>query len=236
MKAVGDLVEFGESRRHAEGDAAAAGDGVDFVHRGLQQLFEGEEVLGGASLGDLVHLCLCAVDDLGDVLTVGSGVTELHDAGTGLHEPPENGLLRHDLGVVPGVGGGGRRLSQRDQVRRAADALELSAAIQLGRDGHRVGRLTAAVEVENGVVDVLVCRPVEVARTEHLEHVGDGILAQQHAAQHGLFGGHVLWRLSPEVFARTFAGGGAGVVGLSSIVHNCHANRPSSPHSPSTAG
>ena len=132
VEAVGDLVEFGEAGGHTEGDAAAAGDGVDLVHRGLQQLLEGDEVLGGAALGDLVDLGLRAVDHLGDVLAVGAGVAVLDDAGAGVDEAAQDRLLRDDLGVEAGVGGGGDGLGERDQVGRPTDPAEFASAVQLG--------------------------------------------------------------------------------------------------------
>src|SRR5699024_5518038 len=60
--------------------------------------------------------------------------------------------------------------------------------------GHRIGRLAAAVQVQDGVVDRLVRRPVEVVPAEHLDHIGDGVLGHQHAADDALLGGHVLRR------------------------------------------
>ena len=48
MQTVGHLVEFGEPRRHAARDPALGGDGVDLVHRRLQQLFQRHEVFGRA--------------------------------------------------------------------------------------------------------------------------------------------------------------------------------------------
>src|SRR5690606_24585209 len=95
----------------------------------------------------------------------------------------------------------GDGLGQGDQVGGAADALELAAAFQAGSDGDRVGGLAAAVEVEDGVVDGLVRGAVEVAGAQHLDHVGDGVLAEQHAAEHGLFCGQVVGRLTAEVLA-----------------------------------
>ncbi len=85
------------------------------------------------------------------------------------------------------------------QIRGAADPAQQAAAVQLGGDRHRIGRLAATVQIKDGVVDVLVRRPVEVAGAQTLEHVGDGVLAQQHAAQDGLFGRGVLGRLTTEV-------------------------------------
>ena len=69
---------------------------------------------------------------------------------------------------------------------------------------------------------------VEVAGTEPLEHIGDGVLAQQHAAEHRLFCGLVLRRLATEVL-----GGRWNVVETrtASVVHDSHAS-----HLPSVIG
>ena len=58
------------------------------------------------------------------------------------------------------------------------------------------GRFTPAVEVEDRVEDDLVRRPVEVVAVQHLDDVGDRVLAQQHAAEHRLFRRDVLRRLT----------------------------------------
>ena len=79
--------------------------------------------------------------------------------------------------------------------------------VQLGRHGDRVGGLAARVQVEDRVVDALVCGTVEVAGTQDLQHVGDRVLAQQHSAQYRLLGGHVLRGLAAEVLARRGRGG-----------------------------
>ena len=85
------------------------------------------------------------------------------------------------------------------QIRCAPDAAEHTPPVQLGGHRHRVRRLAATVEIQDRVVDVLVVGAVEVSGPEPLEHVGDGILAQQHPAEHGLLGRFVLRRLATEV-------------------------------------
>jgi hypothetical protein len=149
----------------------------------------------------IVDLGLGAVDHLVDVAALpgGRAVAELDDPGAGLDQPAQGGPLGDDLRVEPGVGGGRHRRDQRVQVGRAADAHELPGAGQLGRNRDRVGRLAAPVEVEDRVVDDLVGRPVEVAGPQHLDHVGDRVLGQQHAAEHRLLGLHVLRWLPVEV-------------------------------------
>src|SRR5690606_17344592 len=44
------------------------------------------------------------------------------------------------------------------------------------------------------VVDRLVSRPVKVNTRKRLDDVGDGVLGEQHAAQHALLGGEILRR------------------------------------------
>ena len=178
MQPVGHLVEFGESRWHTAGDPALGRDGVDLVHRRLQQFLQRHEVLGGLALGDVVDLGLCAVDDLVDVGALGPGVAVLHHPRAGLHQPPQQGLLGDDARVVAGVRRGRHRRDQGVQIRRPADAAQQPTAVQFRGHCDGVGGFTAAVKVEDRVVDVLVGRAVEVAGPQPLEDVGDRILAQ----------------------------------------------------------
>ena len=106
------------------------------------------------------------------------------------------------LRVVAGVGRGRHRRDQGVQIGRPADPAQQPAAVQLGGHRHRVGRLAPPVEIQDGVVDVLVRRAVEVAGPQPLQHVGDRVLAQQHAAQHRLLGREILRRLTAVVLAR----------------------------------
>ena len=59
-------------------------------------------------------------------------------------------------------------------------------------------------------------RAVEVAGPQLFQHVGDGVLAQQHPAQHRLLGGQILRRLTAEVLA------GRVHAGVAEIVNDCH--------------
>ena len=218
MQTVGHLVEFHEPCRHTTRDTAVRCDRVDLVHRRLQQVFERYEVLRRAPLGDVVDLGLRAVHNVGHVGAVRAGVPVLHDPRSGLHKPSQQGLLRDDARVEPGVGGGRHRRDQRVQIRRSTDTPQQAAAIQFGGHRHRIGRFPAAVQVQDRVVDVLVRGPVEVARAQPLQHVGDGVLAQQHAAENRLFGGGVLRRLAAEVL-----GGWRDVhARMAKVIHNSH--------------
>ena len=61
---------------------------------------------------------------------------------------------------------------------------QLAATFQLCGDGDGVGRLTAPVQIEHAVEQGLVSGPVEVSGPQYLNHVGDGVLGQQHPAEH----------------------------------------------------
>ena len=201
MQSVGHLVEFGEAGGHAARDAAVGGDRVDLVHRRLQQVLERNEVLRRAALRDVVDFRLRTVDDLGHIGTLGAGIAVLHDPRSGLHKPAQQRLLGHDARVVARVRGGRHRGDQGVQIRCSTDPAQQPAAVQLGRHRHRVGGLPAPVQVQDRVVDVLVCRAIEVAGPQPFEDIGDGVLAQQHPAQHRLLGGHILRWLTAEFLA-----------------------------------
>ena len=190
VQPVGQLVEVGEPGGHPDHLAAAGADRLDLVERALHDRRQRQVVLGGTPVGDVVDLDLGGVDDVVGVAV--TGVAELDDLGAGLDQPPQDRRLAHDPRVVARVRRGGHRLQQRVDVRRAADPAQLATLLQLGRDRHRIGRLATAVEVEHGLVDQLVRRPVEVVPADDLDDVGDGVLGQQHAAQDGLLGREVL--------------------------------------------
>ncbi len=143
MQAVGDAVEVLEAGRHADHLAVARPDRLDLVERALHDRREREVVLARAALGDVVDLGLGPVDRVVDVAV--RGVPELGDAGAGLDETPQDGLLAHDVRVVAGVRRGRDRRDERVEVRSAADPGDLATAGQLGRNRDRIGRLAAAV-------------------------------------------------------------------------------------------
>ncbi len=175
-----------------------------------------------AALGHVVDLGLRAVDDLGDVGALRAGVAVLHDARARLHKTAQQRLLRDDARVVPRVGCGRHRRDQRVQIRRSTDPAQQPAAIQLCRDRHRVGRLTAAVQIQDGVIDVLVRGPVEVARAQPLQHIGDRVLAQEHAAEDRLLGGGVLRGLAAEILT----GRRSVHAGMAKVIHDSHGTTP----------
>ena len=107
------------------------------------------------------------------------------------------------------------------QIRRSTHPAQQTATIQLGGHRHRIGRLTSAVQIQDRVVDILMRGPVEVAGTQLLQHVGDGILAQEHAAEDGHLGRVVLRWLTTVVLT-----GCRGIhTRMAKIIHDSHGAR-----------
>ena len=199
VQAVGEDVEVGEAGRDAGEDSAVAADGLDLVQGAGHDLGQRVVVLAGPALGDGVHLGLGPVHELVGVRV--ARVAELHDPGARLDQAAQDRALLDDAGVVAGVGRGRHRGDERVQVRGAADPGDLAAPGELVGDGDGVGRLAPAVQVEDGLVDELVRRPVVVGGPDHLDHVRDGILGQQHPAEDALFRRDVVRRSPLEVVA-----------------------------------
>ena len=199
VQAVGERVQVGEPGGHAGDAAAVRADRLDLLERARHDLRQRVIVLGEPPVGDGEHLGLRPVHELVGLAV--AGVAELHDPGAGLHQPPQDRALPHDPRVVAGVGRGRHGRDQRVQVRRAADAAELTAPAQLVGDRDRVCWLAARIQVEDRLVHELVRGPVVVDGPDDLDHVRDRVLGQQHPAKHALFGGDVVRRHALEFFA-----------------------------------
>ena len=88
------------------------------------------------------------------------------------------------------------------EIQRSAHAAQQSAAVEFGGDGDRVGWFPARVQIQHGVIDVLVRRTVKVTGPQLLQHVGDGVFTEHHPAEYGLFGGEILRGLATEILGR----------------------------------
>ena len=211
VEAVGQVVEVGEARRHAVEAGLAVADRLDLVEDAAHDVAQRRVVDGRATVGDLVDLGLRVVDDVVDLAL--AGVAEGGDAGAGLDQAAQDRLVAHDLGVVAGVGRDRDVGRQGVEVGGATDAHQLAALLQLGGHRDRVGRLAAAVEVDDRVVDDLVGRAVVVDALDHVDDVGDRVLRQQHRAEHALLRRVVLRRRPVTRGARR----AAGLVGRRSV-------------------
>jgi hypothetical protein len=121
-----------------------------------------------------VHLGLGAVDDVIDVAL--GGVRHLPDPYRGVNETAQDRLLVDDFCVVARVGRDWNARQQRVQVRRTAESQQLAAFSELVSDRNGVGGFASPVEVDDGVVDLLMRGTVEVCTAEHLDDVGDRVL------------------------------------------------------------
>lgn len=114
------------------------------------------------------------------------------------------------------------------QIRGSTDAPQHSAAVQLRGHGDGIGGLPTPVQVQDRVVDDLVSGLVEVTRPQLLEHVGDGVLAQQHPAEHRLLGSGILRGLATEILVRRGILLPRGTSGPPQVIYDSHA----APHPP----
>ena len=192
VQTVGERIQIGETGRHADHLTAAIGDRLDLGECAIHQVTQRQVILCTASLGDLVHLGLRTVDHIVD-LTL-AGVPHLHDARSRLDQAAQDRPLAHDARVVLRVRRGRHHRHQGVQIRRAPDAGQLTDLGQLMGDRDRIGRLAFAVQVEDRAVDGGVGRTVEVGLADHLDDIGDRILAQHHRPEHRLLRGDVLRR------------------------------------------
>ena len=220
MQAVGQRVQIREPCRHSDHFAVTVGDRLDLGERLTHDLVEWQVVLAGAPLGNFVHLGLGTIDGVVDI--TGTRVAHRHDPCSGFHEAPENRLLTNDAPVVVGVGRRGNQGDEGVQVTGAADPRDFTTLGEFGRDRDRIRGFAAAIQLQDGGVDRLVRRSVEVRVTNKFNNVGYRVFAQQHRPEDRLFGGRVIgW--GPVRLPRLLIGEGE--------LRNAHLCTPSSaPH------
>ena len=221
VEPAGELVELDEAGRHpGQRPVVAVLGGLDLQVGLAQQLGDGDVVLLlPLVMSHRVDLGLGQRDELGDVAGIG-GVPQLGDAGAGLDQAAHERLVLDDAGVVAGVGGGGDGGHEGGQVGGATNALELAALGELVGDDERVGGFGAVVDLDDRVKDRLVGRAVELRATQDVDDVGDGLLAQEHAAERGHLGLKVLGRETVEGGA---VGADASAVGAARAGLSAHA-------------
>ena len=180
------VVEVDEARRHAGDVRTAFLQRLDVLELLVQQVADVREVVAEPLLGDGEDELLDLVDDVVGVV----GRLERHRRRLlrRLDEPAEQRRLLDDARVVGRVARRGDRADEVEDVRLAADLLDLARPAQLLGHGDRVDRLAASEQGHDGLEDPAVGRLVEVVRTDLLEDVRDRRLGQQHRAEDGLLG------------------------------------------------
>ena len=78
------------------------------------------------------------------------------------------------------------------QVTGAADPRDFTTLGEFGSDRDRIRGFPAAIQLQDGGVDRLVRRSVEVRVTNKFDDVGDRVFAEQHRPEDRLFGGRVI--------------------------------------------
>ncbi len=208
LQAQRRLVDVAESGHHAFGDLAVL---LPF------DLVEGVGDDGADRRVILTHLAGRHLVDLGlgevhDVfgLRAFRGVAELRDFGARGDDVAQDGALVHDVGVEGRVRRGRHGGDEAVQVVGAAHLFQIAVFEQLVGDEHGVDRLGRREQVDDRLVHGLVARLVEVGDVEHLRHLADGVLAHQHAAEHGHFRGVVVRRHAVEQRVADDAAGRSG--------------------------
>ena len=78
------------------------------------------------------------------------------------------------------------------EVDGPTDTLEVAAAAEFGGDGDGVGGFPATVEADDRLEDGFVSGLIEIAATQHLDHIGDGVFAHHHGPEDALLSLRVL--------------------------------------------
>ena len=182
LQALGHVVDIAETRRHA-GFQVAVLQLVELFERIVHHRADGLVVLLDASGTHLVDLGLREVHHVFG-LRAFRRVAELRDLGAGRDHVAQYRPLMHDLGIVRGVCGGRHERDERVQIVGAAHLVEVSVLHQLVGDDHHIDVLRVREQVDDRLVYRLVLRLVEVGDVDHLADLADGVLAQQHAAEH----------------------------------------------------
>ena len=119
---------------------------------------------------------------------IGLGVALPLDGLRGGDEPPEGGLLLHDLNVCAGVGGGGHEAHGLQEIDSAAHAVQRAAAGELVAHGHEIDRVPGDVQGAHGLKNLPVLGRVEIRGHKSFKGEGGRAGILKHRAQHRSFG------------------------------------------------
>ena len=169
---------------------------LDALDRADDDLFDLREPGPDPPLGNAVDGVLRFVEELLDVAGIAAH-RAAHDVARHVDEPAQDSLLLDDACVEHDVRRGRRALDQFGDRRRAADCVEVSAALQALRHRDDVGRLAPLVEFDERPPDATVRLPVEVLLGQDVAGALEGLVVEQDPAEHGLLGLDAL-RRDPE--------------------------------------
>ena len=208
LQALRHVVDVAEARGHTAFHIALL-EIVQHLQRVLDGIAERRVILPHTAHAHLVDLGLGQVHH---VLGLGAlrRIPELGDLGAGGNHVAQDRALVHDLGVERGVRGGRHRGHQTVQVVGATDLLQVAGFEQLVGHQHHIHRLRAGEQRDDGLIDGLMLRLIEIGDVDHLRDLADGVLAHQHAAQHGHLGVIIVRGHTVEDHVTRRRTGGAG--------------------------
>ena len=151
MQTVGEFVEVLETGWHTNAFTTTITDRFDFGERITHEVRQLLVILGSALVGDVIHLCLCAIDDVVDIAL--ALIAHLHDARTGFNEPAEDCAFVHDLRVVTRVCCRWHTLHKCVEIRRTTNACGFTFALEFRTHRQRINGFTATVEIEDHTED-----------------------------------------------------------------------------------
>ena len=190
MKSIGEEIEILESCHDTFCDSATR-DRFNLIKGLRQECVEFYIILRSTTFGDSEDLSLRFVDDIID-LAFGRE-SKLHDFRPGFDQLPQDRLLADDLCVVIRICCSRDSAHQCVEIRGATNLCDLTALSKFRSDGDWIYRFTMSVELDDCVIDHLVCGAIEIIGAKDLDDICDRILRKEHAAKYRLFCLEILW-------------------------------------------
>ena len=183
LQSGGQLVDVGETGRHAGNRALYALQPLDRAEAGLGQLGEGDEPGVDTTLRNGEDLLLGTVENDRGLLprrvSLGLDTVRRRD------QVAECGALLDDPRVVLDVGRARHAIGEGGDVGRTANRLEIAGTAQLVAQRDQVDGLTPLVEVDHLVEDAAVGVTEEVVGVDQLRRHVERVVADQNRAQDG---------------------------------------------------
>src|SRR5699024_105394 len=97
VQPLSELIKFIETKGHTRHTVTGCGSGFDFVDGLGQDVTQGDIILPGTVLADLIDLSLGLVDDVFN-LAIGA-ITHLGNFGANIDDAAQDGFLGNDLSI-----------------------------------------------------------------------------------------------------------------------------------------